>query len=130
MSKRSARAAGGDDGPDGSNERAGPGPGSAATATTLGMVQLHRSRMFDWRPAAVIAIAPCPGTPLVAVGYESGALELWDMLQLVCTQVGLHACTLGWEPARTRAAAPPLTLRPKGRVLAGRQGAPLQGLCL
>lgn len=53
------------------------------------LVALHRSRMFDWKPSAVVAIAPCPGAPLFAVGYESGTLELWDIQQLVCTHVSL-----------------------------------------
>ncbi|GFR42935.1 hypothetical protein Agub_g3833 [Astrephomene gubernaculifera] len=75
---------------------AGPGPGSTAS----GIVALHRSRMFDWKPSAVVAIAPCPGAPLFAVGYECGRLELWDMLQLVCTQtvIGppLELTSLAW----------------------------------
>ncbi|EFJ48124.1 hypothetical protein VOLCADRAFT_91388 [Volvox carteri f. nagariensis] len=78
------------------DEVAGPGPGSTAS----GIVALHRSRMFDWKPSAVVAIAPCPGAPLFAVGYESGSLELWDMLQLVCIQtvVGppLELTSLAW----------------------------------
>ncbi|KAG2432290.1 hypothetical protein HYH02_013013 [Chlamydomonas schloesseri] len=56
--------------------------------------------MFDWKPSAVVAIAPCPGAPLFAVGYECGSLELWDMLQLVCTQTvagpSLELTSLAW----------------------------------
>ncbi|GLC46942.1 hypothetical protein PLESTB_001544800 [Pleodorina starrii] len=78
------------------DEGAGPGPGSTAS----GIVALHRSRMFEWKPLAVVAIAPCPGAPLFAVGYESGSLELWDMLQLVCIQTvvgpSLEITSLAW----------------------------------
>lgn len=34
----------------------------------------------------------CPGAPLFAVGYENGSLELWDVHQLVCTQVVVGPC--------------------------------------
>ncbi|GIL46659.1 hypothetical protein Vafri_3595 [Volvox africanus] len=78
------------------NGAAGPGPGS----TPSGIVALHRSRMFDWKPSAVVTIAPCPGAPLFAVGYECGSLELWDMLQLVCVQTvigpAVELTSLAW----------------------------------
>ncbi|PNH10616.1 Cirhin [Tetrabaena socialis] len=79
-------------------DAAGPGPGSSST--TSGVVALHRSRMFDWKPSAVVAIAPCPGASLFAVGYECGSLELWDMHQLVCTQTvagpSLELTSVAW----------------------------------
>ncbi|GLI64516.1 hypothetical protein VaNZ11_007785 [Volvox africanus] len=78
------------------NGAAGPGPGS----TSSGVVALHRSRMFEWKPSAVVAIAPCPCAPLFAVGYECGSLELWDMLQLVCIQTvigpAVELTSLAW----------------------------------
>ena len=64
---------------------AGPGPGSSHAAG--GVAVLHRSRMFDWRPSAVVCIAACPAGPLFAVAYENGSLELWDVNYYVCTQV-------------------------------------------
>lgn len=48
---------------------------------------LHRSRMFHWKPAAVVAISACPGAPFVAVGYETGDLELYDINIMSCIQV-------------------------------------------
>lgn len=66
-----------------------------------GLVALHRSRLFDWKPSAVVAISACPGTPLFAVGYENGSLELWDVHQLVCTQVGSDE-KKGWAGERER----------------------------
>jgi hypothetical protein len=48
---------------------------------------LHRSRMFNWKPAAVVAISACPGAPMLAVGYETGDLELYEMNMMACIQV-------------------------------------------
>lgn len=50
---------------------------------------LHRSRMFAWNPSPVVALAACPGSPMLAVGYESGDLELWDLAIMACIQVKL-----------------------------------------
>ena len=63
------------------------GASTAGAPHPAGVVALHRSRLFDWKPSAVAAISVCPGAPLFAVGYENGSLELWDVHQLVCTQV-------------------------------------------
>ena len=64
--------------------------GSDAAASTA----LHRSRMFNWKPAAVVAISACPGAPMVAVGYETGDLELYDIHIMTCIQVGSRLCTM------------------------------------
>lgn len=49
--------------------------------------------MFDWAPVPVASMAACPGGPLLAIGYESGDLELWDLGMMACVQVGGKA---GW----------------------------------
>jgi U3 small nucleolar RNA-associated protein 4 len=64
-----------------------PEPAEAAIEPENGLVALHRSRLWDWNPSAVVAIAACPGAPLAAVAYESGDLELWDLLHMACIQV-------------------------------------------
>jgi U3 small nucleolar RNA-associated protein 4 len=51
------------------------------------MVVLHRSRCWPWRLSAIVAAAACPGAPLLAVGLESGDLELWDLSFMTCIQV-------------------------------------------
>ena len=60
----------------------GDAPVDAADCTAL-----HRSRMFSWSPSAVVSISACPGAPMVAVGYETGDLELYDMTLMACIQV-------------------------------------------
>eukprot|EP00798_Chlamydomonas_sp_ICE-L_P010469 gene10469-8429_t len=47
---------------------------------------LHRSRLFEWQPSPVVSISACPGAALVAVGYETGDLELWDLHLMTCVQ--------------------------------------------
>lgn len=74
-------------------DAAGPGPSSSQAQSQQGLCVLHRSRMFDWKPSAVVCIAACPAGPLFAVAYENGCLELWDMNHLVCIQVRNVATT-------------------------------------
>jgi hypothetical protein len=52
---------------------------------------LHRSRMFRWKPTSVVAISACPAAPMIAVGYETGDLELWDLAIMSCIQVKLSS---------------------------------------
>ncbi|KAL6761639.1 hypothetical protein V8C86DRAFT_2533190 [Haematococcus lacustris] len=56
-----------------------PAPDSGVRTESNGLVALHRSRCWDWTPAAVVAMAACPVEPLLAVGYETGDVELWDL---------------------------------------------------
>ncbi len=64
-----------------------------------GLLALHRSRLWEWSPSTVVAISACPETPLAAVGYETGDLELWDLLHMACVAVGgighLHSGSTG-----------------------------------
>jgi U3 small nucleolar RNA-associated protein 4 len=69
------------------DKRRAPEPHPAEEAVENGLVALHRSRLWDWSPSAVVAIAACPGAPLAAVAYETGDLELWDLLHMACIQV-------------------------------------------
>ena len=66
---------------------AAPVKNSAPTSGGRQVLALHRSRLFDWKPTPVVAIACCPGAPLAAVAYDSGDLELWDLSLLACCQV-------------------------------------------
>ncbi len=73
------------------------------------LVALHRSRCWEWRPSAVVAISPCPDGTMLLVGLESGDVELWDLTFMVCLQVWrvLRALdrgrTLGLRAGRVRA---------------------------
>lgn len=57
-----------------------------------GLLALHRSRLFDWSPSPITAMSACPAHPLVAIGFSSGDLELWDLQLTACLQVwGIQA---------------------------------------
>ena len=51
------------------------------------VLMLHHNRMFSYSPSSVMAMAQCPGTPMLAVAYESGDVELWDMQKQAMLQV-------------------------------------------
>ncbi|GAX82503.1 hypothetical protein CEUSTIGMA_g9930.t1 [Chlamydomonas eustigma] len=61
---------------------------------------LHRSRMFRWKPASVVAISSCPAAPMITVGYETGDLELWDLAIMACIQrvvgEGIEVTSVAW----------------------------------
>jgi len=63
-------------------------------------IALHRSRHWAWSPSTVVAISACPAAPLAAIGYESGDLELWDLVHITCIQrivgEGVEITALTW----------------------------------
>ncbi|KAF5826564.1 WD40-repeat-containing domain protein [Dunaliella salina] len=63
-------------------------------------IALHRSRHWAWSPSTVVAISACPAAPLAAIGYESGDLELWDLVHITCIQrivgEGVEVTALAW----------------------------------
>eukprot|EP00201_Polytomella_parva_P012061 CAMPEP_0175063382 /NCGR_PEP_ID=MMETSP0052_2-20121109/14723_1 /TAXON_ID=51329 ORGANISM="Polytomella parva, Strain SAG 63-3" /NCGR_SAMPLE_ID=MMETSP0052_2 /ASSEMBLY_ACC=CAM_ASM_000194 /LENGTH=680 /DNA_ID=CAMNT_0016329569 /DNA_START=74 /DNA_END=2113 /DNA_ORIENTATION=- len=65
-----------------------------------GLMALHRHRMFEWKPSAVVVISPCPSSSLFAVAREDGSLELWDMEQTACIQTAngknVEISSLAW----------------------------------
>ncbi|MEW5313031.1 MAG: hypothetical protein WDW38_004625 [Sanguina aurantia] len=75
-----------------------PSPG---TSTSIeGLMALHKTRLFDWKPSPIVAISACPGLPLAAIALECGDLEVWDLEQLTCIQrvtgTGLEITAVAW----------------------------------
>ena len=50
----------------------------AQSTGTTAAVALHRMKLIDWQPTAVVAIAATSDGTAVAVAHESGDIELWD----------------------------------------------------
>ena len=48
-------------------------------AATSSFLKLHRSRLVDWTPASISAIAPSIDGRAVAVGREDGEIELYNV---------------------------------------------------
>ena len=51
------------------------------------LVALHRARFVPWQPAAIVALAVTPDGSALAVGQESGSIELWETATWTCFQV-------------------------------------------
>ena len=64
-----------------------PGPLQPSAAEAAELVALHRARFVPWQPAAVVACAFAPDGSVLAVGQESGAIELWETSTWTCFQV-------------------------------------------
>lgn len=92
-------------------QRAIPGTSSSAPHSNT-VLSLHRTRLVNWKPSSVTALAAVPVGTLVAVGYDSGDLELWETSHFVCVMRvpgdGVEITSLAWVPApQTDAPAPP-----------------------
>lgn len=55
------------------------------------LTALHRSRLVDWLPVPVVALAPTHDGEALAVGCENGRVELWDTEHDSCLVVGAPA---------------------------------------
>lgn len=58
------------------------------------MLQLHRGKFLHWQPSAVVSIDPSRDGTVVAVGRESGDIELWESEHWVLLQVRAAAPAL------------------------------------
>lgn len=50
-------------------------------------VAVHHNRQVEWSPKGVTGIAACPGSSTLAIGYDSGAIEIWDSSNSFCVTV-------------------------------------------
>ncbi|GBG66273.1 hypothetical protein CBR_g57871 [Chara braunii] len=50
----------------------------SSLASSQSMLAIHRCRLLDWSPSAVVALAPSLDGTAVAVARESGQIELWS----------------------------------------------------
>lgn len=62
-------------------------PDSAHINPSKELTALHRTRLINWSPTAVLAIAPCADGSVFAVGYESARVEIWDTATFTCCSV-------------------------------------------
>jgi U3 small nucleolar RNA-associated protein 4 len=62
-------------------------PQQPPAAEPAELVALHRARFVPWQPAAVVACAFTPDGSVLAVGQESGGIELWETATWTCFQV-------------------------------------------
>lgn len=70
------------------------GPQQPIAVEAAELVALHRARFVPWQPAAVVACTFTPDGSALAVGQESGGIELWETSTWTCFQVCLF---LGWH---------------------------------
>ncbi len=56
------------------------------------LTALHRSRLVDWHPVPVVALAPSSDSKALAVGCENGRVELWDAEHDCCLVVSSSRC--------------------------------------
>lgn len=68
---------------------------AASDTVSENLTVLHRARFVEWGPSAVVATALTDDGSCVAVGRESGAIELWDtetwhcfLVRTTCVQRG------------------------------------------
>ena len=54
-------------------------------SSTVTMLELHRSRVVEWQPSAVVALAVAPGGATVALARETGEIEGYDTTDWRCS---------------------------------------------
>ena len=69
---------------------------SSSTAEANKLVAMHRFRLADWTPTAIVACAASGDATVLAVARDSGALELWNTDHWHCFQVCCPGRTRIW----------------------------------